>query len=194
MPKSVAAVVGQGLDQVVGPAAPIHVAGFSYGGVIAGLVAANLADRVRSLSVIGTGGLGPPNRAVELVRVRDKAGAERLAAHRDNLLRMMLANPASVDALALEIQEQNTKLTRLNSGVMWMSRALCDALPRVCGHVHAFWGEHEMPDRGMLNLRIGLLRHARPDVEVMVIQHAGHWVFYEAAERFNAALLRILAR
>jgi pimeloyl-ACP methyl ester carboxylesterase len=76
---------------------------------------------------------------------------------------------------------------------MWMSRALHDALPRVHGHAHAFWGEHEMPDRAMLNVRIGLLRQARPDVEIEVIPHAGHWVFYEAAERFNAALLRILA-
>lgn len=192
--ESVAALVGRGLEQVIGAEAPLHVAGFSYGGVIAGLVAANAADRVRSLTVIGTGGLGPPNRSVELVRVRDRIGADRLAAHRDNLLRMMLANPASVDALALEIQEQNTKQARLNSGFMWMSRALHDALPRVRGHVHAFWGEHEMPDRAMLNVRIGLLRQARPDVEIEVIPHAGHWVFYEAAERFNAALLRILAR
>jgi pimeloyl-ACP methyl ester carboxylesterase len=82
---SVAALVGQGLDQVVGADARIDVAGFSYGGVIAGLVAANAANRVRSLTVIGTGGLGPPNRSLELVRVRDKTGAERLAAHRDNL-------------------------------------------------------------------------------------------------------------
>jgi len=192
--ESVAALVGQGLVQVIGAEAPIHLAGFSYGGVIAGLVAANAADRVRSLTVIGTGGLGPPNRSVELVRVRDRIGADRLAAHRDNLLRMMLANPASVDALALEIQEQNTKQARLNSGFMWMSRALHDALPLVRGHVHAFWGEHEMPDRAMLNVRIGLLRQARPDVEIEVIPHAGHWVFYEAAERFNKALLRILAR
>jgi pimeloyl-ACP methyl ester carboxylesterase len=192
--ESVAALVGQGLEQVIGAATPIHVAGFSFGGVIAGLVAANAADRVRSLTLIGTGGLGPPNRSVELVRVRDRTGADRVAAHRDNLLRMMLANPASVDALALEIQEQNTKQARLNSGFMWMSRALHGALPLVHGHVHAFWGEHEMPDRAMLNVRIGLLRQARPDVEIEVIPNAGHWVFYEAAERFNAALLRILAR
>jgi pimeloyl-ACP methyl ester carboxylesterase len=192
--ESVAALVGQGLDQVIGSAAPIHIAGFSYGGVIAGLVAAGAADRARSLTLIGTGGLGPPNRSIELVRVRDRTGADRIAAHRDNLLRMMLANSASVDALALEIQEQNTRQARLNSGFMWMSRALHDALPRVHGHVHAFWGEHEMADRGMLNVRIGLLRQARPDVEIEVIPHAGHWVFYEAAERFNAAMLRILAR
>jgi pimeloyl-ACP methyl ester carboxylesterase len=190
---SVAAIVGHGLDIVLGSQAPIHVAGFSYGGVIAGVVAGNAGDRVRSLTLSGTGGLGPPNRSVELVRVRDKTGAERLAAHRDNLLRMMLADPANVDALALEIQEQNTARARLNSGFMWISRALHEALPSVHGHVHAFWGEHEMPDRAMLDIRMGLLRQARPDVEIEVIPHAGHWVFYEAADAFNTALLRILA-
>ncbi len=191
--ESVATIVGQGLDEVLGPDAPVHVAGFSYGGVIAGLVAANAADRVRSLTLIGTGGLGPPNRSVELVRVRDKVGAERLAAHRDNLLRMMLADPASVDALALEIQEQNSQRARLNSGFMWMSRVLHEALPRVHGHVHAFWGEHEMADRAMLDVRMALLQQARPDVEIEIIPQAGHWVFYEAAGRFNTALLQILA-
>jgi pimeloyl-ACP methyl ester carboxylesterase len=190
---SVAAIVGQGLDTVLGSDAPIHVAGFSYGGVIAGVVAANAGARVRSLTLIGTGGLGPPNRSVELVRVRDKTGAERLAAHRDNLLRMMLADPANVDALALEVQEQNTARARLNSGFMWISRALHDALPRVHGHVHAFWGEHEMADRAMLDVRMALLRQARPDVTIEVIPHAGHWVFYEAADAFNTALLRIVA-
>lgn len=191
--ESVAALVGQGLDEVIGSDAPVHIAGFSYGGVIAGLVAANAADRVRSLTLIGTGGLGLPNRSVELVRVRDKTGAERLEAHRENLLRMMLADPANVDALALEIQEQNSKRARLNSGFMWISRVLHEALPRVHGHVHAFWGDHEMPDRAMLDTRIALLRQARPDAEVEIIPQAGHWVFYEAAECFNAALLRILA-
>ena len=190
--ESVAALVGQGLDQIIGPEAPVHIAGFSYGGVIAGLVAANAADRVRSLTLIGTGGLGPPNRSVELVWVRDKTGTERLAAHRDNLLRMMLAEPASVDALALEIQEQNSQRARLNSGFMWMSRVLHDALPRVHGHVHGFWGEHEMADPAMLDARIALLRQARPDVEIKVLPRAGHWVFYEAAERFNTAILQIL--
>ena len=191
--ESVAALLGAGLDQVVGATAPLHVVGFSYGGVIAGLVAANAAARVRSLSLIGTGGLGPPNRSVELVRVRDKTGDERIAAHRANLLRLMLADPANVDALALEIQEQNSARARLNSGFMWMSRVLHDALPLVHGHVHGFWGEHEMADRALLDVRIALLRQARPDVAVEIIPRAGHWAFYEAAEPFNAALLRILA-
>jgi len=189
---SVGAIVTAGLERVVGADALLHISGFSFGGVIAGVTAANCGPRVRSLTLIGTGGLGPPNRSVELVRVREKTGDERVAAHRENLLRMMLASPASVDALALEIQEQNSKRARLNSGSMWMSRVLHNALPRVHGRVHGMWGEHEMPDRALLEARIALLREARPDVAIEIVPAAGHWMFYEAANRFNALFARIL--
>ncbi len=39
-----------------------------------------------------------------------------------------------------------------------------------------------MADRAMLDVRMALLREARPDVTIEVIPHAGHWVFYEAAQ------------
>jgi pimeloyl-ACP methyl ester carboxylesterase len=170
----------------------LDVAGFSFGGVIAGIVAANLGKRTRSVTLVGTGGLGPPNRSVELIRVRHKIGKERLAAHRENLLRMMLAEPGSVDAMALEIQEQNAARTRLNSGFMWISSVLHEALPRVPAHVHAFWGEHEMTDQGLLETRIGLLQRTRPDAEITIMPGSGHWAFYESAEAFNSKFLRIL--
>jgi len=191
--EEVADLVFRGLKEVLGPDAHVHIAGFSFGGVIAGLVAAMAGDRVRSLTLIGTGGLGPPSRSVKLETVRDRTGDDRLAAHRENLLRMMLASPASVDALALEIQEQHSSRTRLNSGSMWISPVLHEALPRVQGRVHALWGEHEMDDKALLAARIGLLRDARPDAAVEIIPGAGHWLFYEAADLFNAKFRQILA-
>ncbi|MDP7547162.1 MAG: alpha/beta fold hydrolase [Alphaproteobacteria bacterium] len=191
--EAIADLVFRGLKEVLDPDAQVHIAGFSFGGVIAGLVAAKAGDRVRSLTLIGTGGLGPPNRSVELVTVRHRTGDDRLAAHRENLLRMMLASPACVDALALEIQEQHSNLTRLNSGSMWISPVLHAALPRVHGRVHALWGEHEMDDQALLAARTGLLREARPDAAVAVIPGAGHWLFYEAADLFNEKFQQILA-
>jgi pimeloyl-ACP methyl ester carboxylesterase len=192
--QAIATTVLRGFEEVIRPEAPVHVAAFSFGGVISGPLAAALGNRVQSLTLIGTGGLGPPTRSVELVRVRDKTGSEREAAHRENLLRMMLGLPENVDALAIEIQEQNTKRARLNSGYMWRSTALADALPGIHGHVHAFWGEREMPERSLLDVRIGLMRKARPDAETEVIPRVGHWACYEAADRMNAELLRIISR
>ena len=190
---TIAAIVGLGLDTVVGGAVPLHIVGFSFGGVIAGVLAAAAGERVRSLTLIGSGGLGPPNRSVELVKVRDRTGEDRIAAHRTNLARMMLADPAAIDALALEIQEWNSQHARLNSASMWMSPVLHQALGRVRAPVHALWGEREMPDRALLDVRVALMRQARPDVAIEIVPNAGHWAAYEAAGQVNSFLLRVLA-
>jgi pimeloyl-ACP methyl ester carboxylesterase len=191
--ETIAAIVEDGLDRVIGAEFPFHVVGFSFGGVIAGLVAANKSGRLRSLTLSGSGGLGPPNRSVELVKVRDRIGEDRIAAHRTNLARMMLADPVAIDALALEIQERNACEARLNSGAMWMSPVLHEALPRVRAPIYAIWGEWEMANRALLQARITLMRQARPDVEIEIVPNTGHWVAYEAARHFNARMLRILA-
>jgi len=44
-----------------------------------------------------------------------------------------------------------------------------------------------------LATRLEILRRHHPELEVRLIEGAGHWVAYEAAERFNAALLALLA-
>ncbi|HUZ65345.1 MAG TPA: alpha/beta fold hydrolase [Acetobacteraceae bacterium] len=189
---TIAGIVGRGLETVVGGAVPLHIIGFSFGGVIAGVLAAAVGDRVRSLTLIGSGGLGPPNRSVELVKVRDRTGEDRIAAHRTNLARMMLADPAAIDALALEIQERNSQHARLNSGSMWISPVLHQALGRVRAPVHALWGEREMPDRALLDVRVALMRQARPDAATEIVPNAGHWAAYEAAGSVNSFLLRVL--
>ena len=191
--EAIAAIVAAGVATGLDAESPYDLVGFSFGGVIAGLVAAGAGPRLRSLTLFGTGGLGPPNRSVELVKLRDLTGEARVAAHRENLLRMMLADPARIDPLALEIQEQNTRRARLNSSPMWISPVLHDALPRVQAPVRGIWGAHEMPDAALLEARIGLLRRARPDAVIEVIPDAGHWAFYEAAERCNVLLAQILA-
>ncbi|UPJ79345.1 hypothetical protein IVB16_32135 [Bradyrhizobium sp. 183] len=81
--------------------------------------------------------------------MREKTGSEREAAHRENLLRMMLGIPENVDTLAVEIQEQNTSRARLNSGFMWRSTALANTMPGIHRHVHVL-GRTEMPDRNLL--------------------------------------------
>ena len=193
--RMVAVLVGQGLGAGHRRGGADPCGGFLFGGVIAGLVAANAADRVRSLTLIGNWRAGPTAEPFGRAgRVRDRTGADRVAAHRENLLRMMLANPAGVDALALEIQEQNTKRARLNSGFMWMSLQRHDALPLVQATSTRSGASTKMPDRAMLNVRIGLLRQVRARTPRSRSFRTPATGFYEAAERLNVALLRILAR
>ena len=52
-----AELVASGLDAVVPAPTALDVAGFSFGGIIGGLVAARLRRRIRTLPLLGAGGM-----------------------------------------------------------------------------------------------------------------------------------------
>ena len=54
-----------------------------------------------------------------------------MAAHRTNLNRLMIADPAKIDALALVIQEWNTRHSRLKTPMLSRSGALQRAMAQV---------------------------------------------------------------
>lgn len=192
--EAIAAIAARGLDSILGEEAHFDLAGFSFGAVIAGLIAGRASEQVRSLTLVGPGGFGPPGRTVPLERVRDKTGTERIEAHRTNLARLMLFDAEQIDSLAVEIQEENSRRARLVSSAMWVSPVLRPVLPRLAIPVYGVWGEHEMANRPLLDLRIALFKEACPKGEVRVVEGAGHWVAYEAAEEFNALFSRLLTR
>ena len=173
---------------------PVDVAGFSFGGIIAGLVAARLGARVRTVVLLGPGGLAlpwvpPPS----LVRVGDNASpAEVTETHRENLRRLMLAGRDAADDLAVLVQIENLRLARFKSGTIPVSDVLRRALPAIRARVAAIWGEHDAYAGPYLEERRRLLASFQADLEFRVISGAGHWVIYEAADTVNAALLDIL--
>ncbi len=185
-PEAVAGVVADGVGQVLGGVAGVDLAGFSFGAIIAGHVAARLP--LRRLAILGAGGLGTARSPVPLVKVRDKARAEREAAHRANLASLMIADPARIDALALEIQEANSAGARLRSRQFAPSATLLAALRRAPAPLTAIWGARDAVAWPNLAGRIAVLREARPDATVHVVRGAGHWVGYEAAGEVNAIL------
>jgi pimeloyl-ACP methyl ester carboxylesterase len=190
----VAQIVANGIDTVLGAEARYDVAGFSFGGTMATCVGAIHGARVRSVTIIGSSGVGPSGSAVELLKVRHLTGDERVATHRINLNRLMIADPAKIDALALAIQEWNTRHSRLKTPTLSRSGALPNALKRVVASVNGIWGERDAPANPRAPLRVAALRELRPDADVRMIPGAGHWVAYEAREQFNAMLLEMLKR
>ena len=86
----------RGIDIVLGPVSRYDVAGFSFGGTMASCVGAIHGKRVRSVTIVGSSGVGPSGSAVELMKVRHLSGEERVAAHRTNLNRLMIADPAKM--------------------------------------------------------------------------------------------------
>jgi pimeloyl-ACP methyl ester carboxylesterase len=188
----VAEIVAHGIDIVLGPAERYDVAGFSFGGTMATCIGALHGARVRSVTIIGSSGVGPAGSAVDLMKVRHLTGQERIDAHRTNLNRLMIADASKIDALALEIQEWNTRHSRLKTPTLSRSGALPNALQRVVSPVNGIWGELDAPANPRAPQRVAALRELRPDADVRMIPRAGHWVAYEAPEQFNAMLLEML--
>lgn len=183
----IATAVGEAIATLV-PDEAFHLVGFSFGGSIAGLVAGLVPRQLRSLTLVGPGGFGPPMANPPRQRLRHLEGEARVAAHRANLLNLMIAEPAHVDALALEIQEQNTQQSRLGVLTDRTYPYLPAAFERFTGAVNVVWGERDHFIAAHLRDRIAGLRTARPSVRVHVFPGTGHWVPYEAADRFNAWL------
>jgi pimeloyl-ACP methyl ester carboxylesterase len=193
-PPTIAHVVAAGLRAIVPDTATLDLTGFSFGANIGGHVAAELGTALRSLTIVGAGALGVARGETPLVKVRDKAGAERIAAHRLNLASLMIADPARIDDLALAIQEWNTVHARTRSRGFAHTPMLRDALLRSPAPLGAIWGEADQVAAPHLGERLDALSAARPDAAIELIPGAGHWVMYEAPEAFNAALSRLLAR
>ncbi|TPG49628.1 alpha/beta hydrolase [Roseomonas nepalensis] len=182
----IAAIVAAGIAARLG-GAPHALAGFSFGAIIAGHVAARAGAELTSLTLLGAGGLGLPRQPTPLVSVRDRASEDRTAAHRENLARLMIADPARIDAEALAIQAWNSDHARFRSRRVVSATSLRDALEAVRTPLSVIYGERDAITLPDLASRIAFFR-AR-GTEALVVPGAGHWVAFEAPAAVNAALL-----
>jgi 2-hydroxy-6-oxonona-2,4-dienedioate hydrolase len=189
-----AAIIVEGLDTVLPKGLAPHLAGFSFGGVIGGNVAAQLGERLRGFTVVGSNGLGLERSPTPLRRVAPDADeAEEFATHRYNLNQLMIADPDKIDELALYLQKTNHARARMRSRRFSRSGALVEALPKVTARLDGIWGERDATAYPHVDERARILRGFRPDARFAVVPGAGHWVQYEAADRFNKLIAEFAA-
>jgi len=192
--QGLAAIIVDGLTRIVPPGAPYHLAGFSFGGVIGGNVAAQLGGRLRGFTVVGSNGLGLERSPTPLERVPANAGeAEEFAAHRYNLNQLMIADPDKIDELALWLQKTNHARARMRSRRFSRSGALVEALPLITARIDGIWGERDATAYPHVDERARILRGFQPAARFAVVPGAGHWVQFEAADRFNQLLAEFAA-
>jgi pimeloyl-ACP methyl ester carboxylesterase len=185
-----AEVIAKGLRQL-GVAAPLDVAGFSLGGLVGAHLAACAPELVRRIVIIGSGGLETPVGHMDLKRLSGLDDEARLAAQRHNLLQMMLHDPAAADGLALYLQATKTRRGTLDAKAIVLPDGLVRVLPQVRAQVDLIWGECDRPHFNP-EAQAAVVRRTHPDATLQVAPGAGHWVMYEAAERFNAMLTGLL--
>lgn len=191
---SIARIVATGIDTVLGGGAGYDLVGFSFGASVGGHVAALHGDRVRSLTLVGAGGLVRPRIPMKLERVRDKTGEALAEAHRANLARIMIADPTRIDALAIAIQDWNSRHARLDSPSLIATRPLAASLPEVRAPVSAIWGQRDQLAYYSIEERVAALRAVCPTAEVRIIPVSGHWVAYEFPDDFAVTLRCLLLR
>lgn len=189
-----AGLVAFGLNVLVSPSAKIEMAGFSFGGIIGGLVAAQLGCRVRTIVLLGSGGLALARAAMpRLRRVDSTMNADEIRfTHRENLRLLMIAKPEAVDDLAVYLQMENVRRARFKSGSIPSSDVLLQALPAIRARITGIWGGDDAFATSHMEDRRQVLAAVQQDLDFRVINGAGHWVVYEATDEVNAALLDML--
>jgi len=191
---AIAAVVADGIDRIIGSETSYDVVGFSFGGTMAACVGALRGKRVRSVNIIGSSGVGALGSAVKLEKVRHLEGKERWDTHRINLGRLMIADPAKIDDLAIVIQDWNTVRSRLRTPQISRSGAIMRAIDRLQSPLNGMWGEFDAPANPKGPERVATLRKHKPGADIRLIPKTGHWAAYESPEFVNPTLLEMLGR
>lgn len=184
-----------GLQQLQ-PQGPVQIVGFSFGGMTGALWLAEYPQDAQALVLVGAPGLGltVPER-IALKGWRHLPTPEQQnEVHRHNLMALMFERPESLDGLALALHAANVQRDRMPRRRLSSTPIVAEALPRVQARVSAIYGEHDALYRQRLaEVREALPRWAPHWGQWHTVPGAGHWVIYEAAEAFNAALLKVLA-
>jgi pimeloyl-ACP methyl ester carboxylesterase len=190
-----------GLDELLGQHAPVRLAGFSFGGLVAALIAAQ-RSHVSHLLLLGPAGLGSTRRPKgKLLAWQATQSAHDEQALRDimrhNLLMHMLAHESSIDPQALDIHTAACLQTRFHSKKISRADGLALALRRALelnpGLIGAaIWGEHDVTCTPGAVLEL-LQNQGLSAQRALVVANAGHWVQYEASTIVDQHMLALLA-
>ena len=193
-PASIADAMAVGVDQLFPAGLPLRLAGFSFGGHVAGLIAARRPNCFKQLILIGVAGLGLRADPREpFAKTRTGMTADQVAAvYQQNLEVLMFADPRNIDALAIHLQIENVRRARFRSRAFAATDDLARALADVPAPLSTIWGTLDTIARPSVEARLDVLRRHHPELDVRLIEGSGHWVMYEAADQFNAAFLDLL--
>jgi pimeloyl-ACP methyl ester carboxylesterase len=188
-----AEIIVAGLREILPPPARYHLVGFSFGSVSGGYVAAREGRRIRSFTMIGGSALGTAWPGLDgSLRTVEKgmSAADVLDVQRHNLNVIMMATPPDeIDDLAAWTQLENTKRARIRTHTVAPSDTLLRALAKVSAPITAIWGRKDVFLRPGPEDRERALRSVQPEATIHLVDGAGHWAMYEAADEVNDFLV-----
>lgn len=190
-----AEIVNAGLDILI-PGERFHMAGFSYGSTLGGYMAYKLGARVKAFGMIGSARLTGQRTMVEGLinwkRLDDEQ--EILDAHRHNLGQVMLSGPEAVDDLALYLQATNTPRARVKSHRFVRRLTLPEVVEQIAAPITVYWGTKDQYYPYFVNAYDEQIGGRDIQIDVEIIEGAGHWANYEAADVMNEKLASFFAK
>lgn len=174
---------------------PVSLVGFSFGGMAGALWLAEHPQAAAHLVLVGAPGMGfTIAERVPLKGWRHLPSPEaQEQVHRYNLMALMLQEPSALDDLALALHTANVERDRMPRRRLSSTDIVAKALPRLQAKVSAIYGEQDALYRKRLpELQAAMQSWVPHWGQWHTVPGAGHWVQYEAAEAFNAALLQTL--
>ena len=167
---------------------PVDMVGFSFGGLMAGFLAAQQPLRTKRMVLVGVPGLGLSNNIPNMRGFRaNMTHEERMVVHRNNLLAIMLHDEKNITPELLAMQEHNVLRDRLRRRHIARSDVLLSLQKHWTCEVHGIWGQRDALYEGALHLIPDLLIDCQLK-QFDIIEGAGHWVQFEAADAFNQIL------
>jgi pimeloyl-ACP methyl ester carboxylesterase len=165
---------------------PVDVMGFSFGGMTAGLVAAENPKLIRQLILIGAPGLGIFGKELPMRGMTPSMdGPAQRNVHRHNLNTMMFKHATTVTEELIDLQQANVARDRLRRRRI----ARTDVLARAQSHwkcpVHGVWAENDALYVDTLEKVPQVLSNL---TSFSIVPDAGHWVMYERPDEFHAAV------
>ena len=196
-PSALARALRDGLDELLAPDECLRIAAFSFGGTVAGQLLLAMPDRIAGLALVGSAGLGvvrPGTVPMERWKGVDDPAA-LAGVHRRNLARLMISRADRVDEQAVRLHASNLARGRVRSVAHSLGDSLRQALAAVPVPLAGIWGELDpTTPRGPQEVA-EIFQALRGDqARLTVLPDAGHWVQYEASDRFNPLLLEALRR
>ncbi len=182
-----------GLREVVGHQG-FDLAGFSFGGMLAGLTAATYPGLIGRLVIAGAPGLGMRANELNLKDWRHlEDNAARDEVHRHNIKTLLIHDTRNIDEFTVRLHAANMARDRMRRRRISRTDILARTLPTLECKVDGIWGEFDQIYAGLTGELNELLTRMPNFGELAIIPGAGHWVPYEQPELFNRELLRLLA-
>jgi pimeloyl-ACP methyl ester carboxylesterase len=189
----IAARIAIGIDALIGADTPYDLIGFSFGGGVTSELIRHHAGRQRTMVIAAPAGIAAPGNPT-MVSVRHRVGDDLVNAHRANLESIMFSDPAAVTPQALRIQHEGTMQSRLPVRRVDYGPGLRETLHDFHAPLLAIWGQDDaFFAEDDVTHRPKVVRAACPHAKTEVWPGVGHWLQYEAADRFNRLVSDFLA-